>query len=170
MAEFSPGGDDGLEGGALGAAAAHGGVELEGEVLLGDALAHEREDLEQGGVGDGGGPLHAGDLRRVLDARGAPRPHWTWATSLSPPTSVGPGRAAPLQVTLSASRPMRAAAAPPSSGVGRLALRGPGADDDLDLRRGAGPLDLLGRLGAVAAVGGEQGAVARDERGRRPTR
>src|SRR5580704_12105730 len=58
--------DDRLEGGALCAAAAHGGVQLEGEVLLADALAHERQHLEEGGVGDGGGSLHPGDLGGVL--------------------------------------------------------------------------------------------------------
>ena len=40
----------------------------------------------------------------------------------------------------------------------RLALLGAGADGDLDLAGGARPLDLLGRLGAVAAVGREQRA------------
>src|SRR5580658_4990817 len=55
------GGDDRLEGRALGPAAPHCRVELQGEVLLGDPLAHEREHLEQRGVGDGGGTLHAGD-------------------------------------------------------------------------------------------------------------
>ena len=115
------------------------------------------QHLEQRGVGDGGGPLHAGDLRRVLDlaqrldrvrggdqlgrrSAGRPRPRW------------------PLQVTLSASSPMRAGAGAVERGQRRLALLGhrrrwrsrPGGR--------AGPLDLLGRLGAVAAVGGEQGA------------
>ena len=104
------GGDDRLEGGALGAAAAHRRIELEGEVLLGDALAHQRQHLEQRGVGDGGGPLHAGDLGRVLDL--AQRLDGVGRSGRAGRRRGGrPRCAAPLHETSSASRPMRAAPA-----------------------------------------------------------
>ncbi len=58
--------DDGLEGGALGAEATHGGVELEAELgfggLLEQAVAHRRERR----VGHRAGGLDAGHLARVL--------------------------------------------------------------------------------------------------------
>ena len=133
------GGDDRLEGGALGPAPAHGGVELEGEVLLGDALAHQREHLEEGGVGDGGGSLHAGDLGGVLalaerlDRVGGG--HERVAVE-----DVGPGPLPRSSVTLPASSPMRPLPAGAERGPGGLALLGHGADGDVDLGGGTGPL------------------------------
>ena len=70
-----------------------------------------------------------------------------------PVDQVGPGPLAD-QVMLSASSPMRVAAG--QEVLGRLALGGGRADLDLD--PAAAPAQLFGRLGAVAAVGGEQGA------------
>ena len=80
------------------------------------------------------------------------------ATSRPAPSRSAQVRCA-LQLTLSASRPMRAiAGGVASSGLGRLALLRRRADGDVDLRGRAGFVDLLGRLRAVAAVGGEQRA------------
>ena len=121
-------------------------------MLLGHALAHEWEHLEERGVGDGRRTLHAGDLRGVLPlpqrldrVGGGDQPVCI--------QQVGPGAlCAPADVV-----GLEADAGDGGGGergLGRLALLGHRADGDVDLRRGAGLLDLLGRLRAVATVGG----------------
>ena len=124
---------DGVEGRALGAAAAHGRIELEGEVLLGHALAHEGQHLEEGGVGDGGGPLHAGDLGRILALaqrldRVGGGDQVVGVDQVGPDALAAPGDVVGLE---------------PDAGVdgqhvlGRLALGGDRADLDVDLVRRA---------------------------------
>ena len=70
-----------------------------------------------------------------------------------------PRCAGALQLTLSASRPMRAMRRCRQRGLRGLALLGRRADGDVDLRGRAGLLDLLGRLRAVAPVGRQQRGV-----------
>ena len=161
--------DDRLEGGALGAAPAHGGVELQGEVLLGDALAHERQHLEQGGVGDGGGPLHAGDLAPAsLRSRSASTAfdggdQLVAVQELGPAALPAPGDVAGLESDPTGARALERRER-------GLALLGAGADGDLDLGGRTGSLYLLGRLRAVAAVGGQQRDVAGDDEDARRAR
>ena len=117
-------GDDRLEGGALGAATPHGRIELEREVLLGHALAHERQHLEKRGVGDGGGALHAGDLGRVLAGAqgldGVGRGDEVVGLEQAGPAALGvPGHVVGLEADAGA-----AVVAGAEQGLGRVALLG----------------------------------------------
>ena len=160
MAEFAPSGHDRLERGALGSAPTHRRIELQREVLFGDALPQERQHLEERGVGDGGGALHARDLRLVL--AGSEGLHLVGGGDEAVPVEqLGPG---------ALSGPADIVGLQPDVGHGRvgqdalggLALLGHRSDGDLDLRRRPGAFDLLGRLRPVTAVGGQQRPAAGD--------
>ena len=130
--------------------------------LLGDPARRRQQGqhLGQGGVGDGRGPGHAGHLAGVLHL--AQRlDHPGGRHHLGTPRSSSVQRRLAAQVTLSASRPTRRR---PARARARTASRWAAGAADLDVDRPADPgrRHLLGRLGPVAAVGGEQGPVGGD--------
>ena len=146
---------------ALGPAAAHGRVEGEGELLLGDrpSASMQRQHLERARRRRWPRPAPCGRLAGVLDL--AQRlDHAAGGHQRVARRARSAQAALRAQVTLSASRPTAAAAAA-ERGRTRLALGGHPADDDLDLAGRPAVGHLLGRLGAVAAVGGQQGPVPR---------
>ena len=123
LAEFSPGGDDRLEGGALRPSAAHGGVELEGEVLLGDALGSCSGSTSNSAAS---AMAAARSMRAISAASLRSRSASTAlevATSRSASSSPAQVRCA-LQLTLSASRPMRPTWPGAERGLGGRALLG----------------------------------------------
>ncbi len=73
-----------------------------------------------------------------------------------------PGDVAGLEPDPSGAAGAGAAAAAAERGLDGRALLGDRTDGDVDLAGGARPVDLLGRLGAVAPVGGEERGVPRD--------
>ena len=151
------GGHDRLEAGPVGPAAAHGEVELGGEGALVDAVAQPVQHLGQGGVGDGGRLLDAGDLGVVLaDAQPLDEPvrH----------DQLGMERAGETRVVGHGERGAFDGEAVHRRGqLGEvLALHGLRASDE-DTGRRADRRDLLGRLVAVAPVGDEHRFVGQHE-------
>ena len=148
---------DGLEGHALGPATAHGRIERQAEFLLGHPFRHHGQHLVEGGIGDGGGALHAGDLGLVL--------HLTQGLDgvggghqLGRVEQAGPDALRRPRHVVGFQADLRRGGEEVGDG---LALVGLTADGDLDL--GAGGSHLLGRLGAVPAIGGEEGATGGDD-------
>ena len=147
----------------------HGRVELKGEVLLADCPGSCSKDILGAGAVAASAmaapTLHARDLGRILaPAQRLDGVGWS-ATSRSPPRTVGPLRC-PLHETLPASpRPARQWRwrwrAP--SVAARAACRCSVPAPMVISTSAPAPalLGLLGRLGAVAAIGREERQAAR---------
>ena len=120
------GGHDRLEGRALGAAPAHGRVELEREVLLGDRPGPGAAAPRTARRRRWRRPAPCGRARRRPCAPAAPPPRWRWRRAARASRSSAQVRW-PSQLTLSASSPTRATSRPRRAGPGPpRAARPPG--------------------------------------------
>ena len=162
FAAFGPDGDDRIEAVAARAAATHLDLELEREVALGGSFGETREERAERVVGDGTRGVDARDLGRLLDPP-EPLDETVGGDEL---VAVERDRERALLRPRDRVRFESDARTGRERGGERVALlRDGGADLDLrvDARRG----ELLPRLRAVPAVGGEHERVVGDEQHRR---
>ena len=146
---------DGLEARARRAQAAHLGVELQPELGLRGRVPQARPHRGEGGGGDGGGRLDAGDLALVLghpevvdEALGGDQPD---AELVGQAALLGPRDV----VRLERDRLERGDRSHQRRGLGRDRE----ADGDVDDVAEAGGGELVGGLGLVPAVGDQQDPV-----------